>query len=96
MMRVKMEVSRKNDVESVEFETVLTKVLDLDLENMTVEEWEEVAQKEVDSYEEGFEFLDVSDIVYYRKELEDETVLLVTFELMNGEHFDSFGFKESE
>lgn len=96
MMTIKFEVSKKEDVNGTDFKNIFTKELQLDLENMTVEQWEEVARNEVDLYEEGFEFLDVSDIVYYQKELEDETVLLATFELMNGEHFDSFGFKESE
>jgi len=96
MMTIKFEVSKKADVNGTDFKTLFTKEMSVDLENMTVEQWEEMAQREVDSYENGFEFLDVSDIVYYQKELEDETVLLATFELTNGEHFDSFGFKESE
>lgn len=96
MMTIKFEVSKKADVDGTDFKTLFTKEMYVDLENMTAEQWEAMAQNEVDLYENGFEFLDVSDIVYYQKELDDETVLLATFELANGEHFDSFGFKESE
>ena len=73
-------------------DTFWSKVFYVNLKDMTHDEWKQRAIKELNGYEEGFEYLETDEYCYSSKVLDSnydtEFILHGTFKLEEGKHFD--------